>query len=65
MAKMTINQNKVLKLQNVLICKMNIEDENSDFNLIVNKMQSYIKVKGAAQVGPLVQQTKTFVNDST
>lgn len=64
MSKLYLNQNKVLKLQNALISKMNIEEENVDFNLIIEKMQSYIKVKGATQIGPLIQQTKPFVNDA-
>lgn len=64
MSKLQYNPNKILKLQNVLISKMNLEDENVDFNMIVEKMQSYIKVKGATQIGPLIQQTKTFVNDA-
>lgn len=55
--------NKALKLQNVLICKINLEDEEMNINLMVRKIQSYIKVKGATQMGPLIQQTKTFVND--
>lgn len=64
MATMTINQNKVLKLQNVLIDKINLEEEEMDYNLVVEKMQSYIKVKGAVQIGPLIQHSKTFVNDA-
>ena len=63
MGTMTISQNKVLKLQNVLFNKVNLKNEEVDYNLAVEKMQSYIKVKGAMQVGPLIQQTKTFVND--
>jgi hypothetical protein len=54
MSKLQFNQNKVLKLQNVLVGKINIEDEDIDFNVIVEKMQSYIKVKGAMQIGPLI-----------
>lgn len=61
MSKLQYYQNKVLKLQNVLICKLDLTDENIDFNVIVEKMQSYIKVKGAMQMGPLVQHTKTIV----
>ena len=64
MSKLQYNLNKVLKLQNVLIGKMSLEEEDVDFNLIVDKMQSYIKVKGAIQIGPLIQQTRTFVNDA-
>lgn len=40
-----------------------LEEEDIDFSLIVEKMQSYIKVKGAMQIGPLIQYTKPFVND--
>lgn len=64
MATMTINQNKLLKLQNVLIDKINLEEEEMNYNLVVEKMQSYIKVKGAVQIGPLIQHSKTFVNDA-
>lgn len=63
MSKLQFNQNKTLKLQNALIGKINLEDEEMDFNIFVEKMQSYIKVKGATQIGPLIQYTKPFVND--
>lgn len=63
MRKLQFNQNKVLKLQNVLIRKMDLEEEEMDFNLVVEKMQSYIKLKGAVQIGPLIQHIKPFVND--
>ena len=62
MSKLQYNYNKVMKLQNVLMCKMNLEQE-IDFNLIIDKIQSCIKVKGAMQIGPLIQHTRTFVND--
>ena len=64
MPKLQYSFNKVLKLQNVLICKINLEDEEMNINLMVGKIQSYIKVKGAIQIGPLIQETKTFVNDA-
>ncbi len=63
MSKLKCNQNKIIKLQNVLINKISLEDEDMDFNIIVEKMQSYIKVKGAMQIGPLIQHTKPFVNN--
>lgn len=63
MSKLQTNQNKILKLQNVLICKVNLEEAEVDFDIVVEKMQSYIKVKGAMQIGPLIQHTKPFVND--
>lgn len=64
MPKLQINQSKILKLQNVLISKINLVDKDLDFNVIVEKMQSYIKVKGAMQIGPLIQRTKTFINEA-
>lgn len=62
MSNLQLNLNKVIRLQNVLNCKVSME-ENVDINLIVKKMQSYIKVKGAMQIGPLIQHTRPFVND--
>ena len=63
MSKLQFNQNKILKLQNVLINKIKLEDGNIDFDILVKKMQSYIKVKGVIQIGPLIQYAKTFVNE--
>lgn len=63
MGKLQFNANKTLKLQNVICGKINLEDENTDFNVIVEKMQSYIKVKGVVQIGPLIQHAKPYVND--
>lgn len=40
MSKKEFNQNKILKLQNVLIGKINLEEEDVDLNIIVEKMQS-------------------------
>lgn len=61
MSKLQLN-NKILKLQNVLIAKVDFSEEKMDINLLIEKMQSYIKVKGAMQIGPLIQNTKTFIN---
>ena len=63
MSKLLYNPNKILKLQNALISKMRLEEEEINANLIVEKMHSYIKFKGATQIGPLVQCSRTFVND--
>lgn len=64
MSKLQFNANKTLKLQNVLVGTINLEDENIEFNIVVEKMQSYIKVKGAMQIGALIQSTRPFVNDN-
>ena len=63
MSKIKFNDNKTLKLQNVLIKTIDFTDENENLDLIVEKMQSYIKVKGAMQIGPLIQYTHTFINN--
>ena len=55
MKKLQYNENKILKLTNVLKYKMLINEEDFDFDIAVQQMQSYIKAKGAIQVGPLIQ----------
>lgn len=64
MSKLQYNSNKTLKLTNVLKHKIIFMDENFDLNASIEQMQSYIKTKGAMQIGPLIQYTRTFVNDS-
>lgn len=51
MSKLQLHHSKVLKLQNVLIYKINVEEENIDLGFIVEKMQSYMKVKGFGVMG--------------
>ena len=62
MSKLQLSENKVLKLKNTLIKTVDFTDENEDLNLVVEKMQSFIKVKGAMQIGPLIQYIRTFIN---
>ena len=64
MKKLQFNENKTLKLTNVLKYKILLDEENFDFNVAIEQMQSYIKTKGAMQVGPLIQYTRTFINES-
>lgn len=64
MNKLQFHNKKVLKLTNVLKYKILIDEESFDFNVAIEQMQSYIKIKGAMQVGPLIQYTKTFINDA-
>ena len=63
MSKLQLHHSKVLKLQNVLIYKINVEEENIDLGFIVEKMQSYMKVKGTLQIGPLIQYTNVLVKE--
>lgn len=57
MNKLLFSNNKTLKLSNVLINKFNLTDDEESFNLTVEQMQAYIKVKGALQIGPLIQRS--------
>lgn len=64
MNKLQFHNNKVLKLTNVLKYKILIDEESFDLNVAIEQMQSYIKIKGAMQIGPLIQYTRTFINDA-
>lgn len=55
MNKLQFHNNKVLKLTNVLKYKILIDEESFDLNVAIEQMQSYIKIKGAMQVGLLIQ----------
>ena len=64
MNKLQYHSNKVLKLTNVLKYKLLINEEDFNFNATIEQMQSYIKTKGATQIGPLIQYTRTFMNEN-
>ena len=63
MGKIQYNENKTLKLTNVLKNKILLSDEDLDFNVAIEQMQSYIKTKGTMQIGPLIQHTRAQVNE--
>lgn len=58
-----VSRNKVLKLTNVLIRSLSVE-ESVPFDVIVNKMENYIKAKGCFPVGPLIQRTVCDMKDN-
>lgn len=64
MKKIQFSESKTLKLTNVLKYKILMQEENFDLNVAIEQMQSYIKTKGAMQIGPLIQYTRTFLNDN-
>lgn len=64
MNKIELKSNKILKLTNVLIQKILLNEEDFDFNIAIEQMQSYIRTKGALQVGPLIQYSNTYMNES-
>lgn len=63
MEKLQFYENKTLKLTNVLTYKILLEDENFNLNVAVEQMQTYIRTKGAMPIGPLIQYSKTEVNE--
>ena len=58
----SLGQNKVLKLTNVLISEIDIQG-NDDFNKLIFQIENYIKSKGATPIGPLIQKTEYHVNE--
>ncbi len=64
MNKLQYSENKTLKLTNVLKYKILLEEEDFDLNVAIEQMQTYIKTKGAVQIGPLIQYTRTFINEN-
>lgn len=64
MKKLNFNLNKTLKLNNVIKITILLDEKNIDFNVCIEKIKSYIKVKGTQQIGPLIQYTRTFLNEN-
>ena len=64
MNKLTTHKSKILKLTNVLHYRYLFQDEDFDFNIAMEQMQSYIRTKGAQQVGPLIQYTKAELSEA-
>lgn len=64
MKKLQYNESKTLKLTNVLKYKILLEEEDFDLNVAVEQMQTYIKTKGAMQVGPLIQYSRMCLNEN-
>ena len=60
--KIQLSNNKVIKLTNVIIREINIQDTD-DFYKLVLHMENYIKSKGATPIGPLIQKTEYSVNE--
>ena len=56
------SDNKILKLQNILKYRLELGGKDLNFESEVEKMQAYIKVKGANQIGPLIQHIVPYIN---
>ena len=64
MNKLQYYNTKILKINNVLIKKLNMQEDELNISIIIEQMQSYIKTKGVKQIGPLIQYTRTFLNEN-
>ena len=64
MSKISFNNHKVLKICNVLMAELIIKDGDFNLDMSIEQMQSYIKIKGATQIGPLIQYSKVFTNEN-
>lgn len=61
--KIVVRENKVLKLNNVLIREVS-ESEFSDLNKVSYMMESYIKSKGNAIIGPMINYSSGEINEN-
>ncbi|PRR83475.1 hypothetical protein [Clostridium vincentii] len=61
--KITVRENKVLKLNTVLIREVN-ENEFNDIGKVAYMMESYIKSKGNSILGPMINYTTAEADDS-
>lgn len=61
--KIVVRENKVLKLNNVLVREVS-ESEFSDLNKVGHMMESYIKSKGNAVLGPMINYSSAELNEN-
>ncbi|MCD8151160.1 MAG: hypothetical protein LUE92_16725 [Clostridiales bacterium] len=62
--KLHYSENKTLKLTNVLKFKIPLKQDALEYDIIIEQMQTYIKAKGAIQIGPLIQYAKADLTDA-
>ncbi len=63
MGKIKVDCNKIIKLSNVIMKTLQ-NNEIETFQLEIEKMQNYLKTKGAMTVGPLIQYTNALLNEN-
>ena len=61
MNKVSFDFEKTLRLINVLKYKM-VLNENINFNVVIEQLQSFLRTKGATQIGPLIHYTRVVLN---
>lgn len=63
MEKLQLHTFKILKLTNVLCYKTQLQTEEAPMEVQLEKMQNYIKTKGASQIGPLIQHLSPRIDE--
>lgn len=63
MGKIEVHTGKTLKLTNVLCRSVDIKENDASIETQIEQMQTYIRAKGAKQIGPLIQWTKTTLDE--
>ena len=60
-----LSTNKTLKLSNVIIYEsvLSESEENEDIDVVVSRIDNYIKSKGALPIGPLIQKIAYIITD--
>ena len=64
MGRIELHERKTLKLENVLKRSIELERESTALTVQVEQMQSYIRVKGVRQIGPLIQYAYAKVSEA-
>ena len=55
MGELYISKNKKLRLNNILIHEIELNNDMVELNKQIEQMENYILTKGAGCVGPLIQ----------
>lgn len=63
MNRLQFHLSKNLKLSNIIKYKLAFKEADLNLDIVVEQMQSYIRAKGALQVGPLIQCTGILLNE--
>lgn len=63
MSKIELSRNKVLKLTNAVVVEIT-EGLEENLELIVMKIENYIRSKGYTPIGPLIQYTDTNIDEN-
>lgn len=64
MSKLNYCENKTLKLTNIIKYIILVNEKDIDLITSIEQINSYIKIKGAQQVGPLIQYSRVFTNEN-